>query len=245
MHYFEHSVNAATDPKIMRLRLEFGGAAVDAYWYLVEHMHAEERGICMDDAGAMRVHCHQLCTDEKTLRGWVEGMVSAGLLELADDGRSVVSRRTVENVAAYKEKREKASGAASARWGGEKRENPRKPSSKAASKKAAPASDASAMQAQCERNADAMRPHEEPQCGGKPSAMPIKQNKTKVLNTHKGYSNTDAASGGAAAAGAAPPSAGKPFCPLCDVEMWKETQTGSWHCPNCQDAFRAEKAVWR
>ena len=31
--YFDHSTTAATDPKVMQLRLEMGGAAVDAYWY--------------------------------------------------------------------------------------------------------------------------------------------------------------------------------------------------------------------
>lgn len=50
--YFDHSTTAATDPKVMQLRLEMGGAAVDAYWYLLEQMHRDERGICVCDAGA-------------------------------------------------------------------------------------------------------------------------------------------------------------------------------------------------
>ena len=73
--YFDHSTTAATDPKVMQLRLEMGGAAVDAYWYLLEQMHRDERGICVCDAGALRVHCHTLCTGEDELKTWVSAMV--------------------------------------------------------------------------------------------------------------------------------------------------------------------------
>lgn len=67
MLYFDHSTGASTDPKIMQLRLECGGAAVDAYWYLVEQMHRDERPLCVRNANVMRVHCHTLCTDISTL----------------------------------------------------------------------------------------------------------------------------------------------------------------------------------
>lgn len=125
MQWFDHSVNSATDPKIMRLRLECGGAAVDAYWYLVEQMHEGERPVCIGDAGAMRVHCHSLCTDENELQKWVSEMVSIGLLETRDEGGSVISKRAEKNIAGYEEKRDKARSAAEARWA-DANANPRK-----------------------------------------------------------------------------------------------------------------------
>lgn len=50
------------------------------------------------------------------------------------------------------------------------------------------------------------------------------------------------ASGGAVAGKPAPPSA---YCPVCDVKMWKNTQTGKFTCSNCLEAFPKDKAVWR
>lgn len=52
------------------------------------------------------------------------------------------------------------------------------------------------------------------------------------------------ASGGAVTAKAAPPSA-KPYCPICNEPMWRNTQTGKWRCDVCFDSFTDEKAVWR
>lgn len=52
------------------------------------------------------------------------------------------------------------------------------------------------------------------------------------------------ASGGAAAAGAAPPDA-KPLCPLCEVRLYKNAQTGKYDCPNCLDSFEPDAVAWR
>lgn len=124
MLYFDHDTSASTDPKIMQLRLECGGAAVDAYWYLVEQMHRDERGICMTDARAMRVHCHTLCTDENTFKTWVDSMFEIGLLTSHDDGESMASERAMENIEKYQEKREKARSAAKAKWSNANAEQP-------------------------------------------------------------------------------------------------------------------------
>ena len=62
MQYFDHSTDASTDPKVMQLRLEHDGAAVDAYWSLVEQMHRE--GCCVTVHGSafsdrpMFIHCY-------------------------------------------------------------------------------------------------------------------------------------------------------------------------------------------
>lgn len=116
MQYFEHSATASTDSKIMQLRLECGGAAVDAYWYLVEQMHRDEAAVCVGNAGAMRVHCHTLCTDSDTLKTWISAMFSTGLLEPTEDGAGVQSERAMLNIEEYRAKREKASSAAKSRW---------------------------------------------------------------------------------------------------------------------------------
>ena len=46
----------------------------------------------------------------------------------------------------------------------------------------------------------------------------------------------------AAAAGAAPPSA---LCPLCEVPMRRNTNTGRFECPSCHDTWSKDEAVWR
>lgn len=137
MEYFNHDTTAATDPKIMQLRLECGGGAVDAYWYFIEQMHRNGDAVCVGNAAAMRVHCHTLCTDFGTLESWVNSMISAGLLQAVENGEKVISKRAAENIEAYKAKKEKASSAAKSRW-----ENAdAKPKAK---------------RTQCKRNADAM-----------------------------------------------------------------------------------------
>ena len=42
MRYFDHDTTAGSDDKIMALRLAHGGAAVDAYWVLLEMMYQSE-----------------------------------------------------------------------------------------------------------------------------------------------------------------------------------------------------------
>lgn len=134
MFYFEHSSTAATDPKIMDLRLQHGGAAIDAYWYLVERMHHDESWICVSNANALRVVCHALCTTQEELLKWVDAMVEVGLFCYDETGEFIYSERADENIKAYEEKREKARSAAESRWG--KKGN------------------ADAMQTQCDSNAN-------------------------------------------------------------------------------------------
>lgn len=135
--YFDHSTTAATDPKVMQLRLEHSGAAVDAYWYMIEQMHRDERGICTSDAGALRVHCHTLCTSVEELKTWLSAMVSIGLLERDEQTGEIVSKRAAQNIAEYQAKSRKASSAAEKRWSNANK-------------------DATAKRTQCNRKADAM-----------------------------------------------------------------------------------------
>ena len=45
MKYFDHDVEAYKDDKIVLLRRECGGAAIDAYWTLLELIYREETEI--------------------------------------------------------------------------------------------------------------------------------------------------------------------------------------------------------
>jgi hypothetical protein len=116
MQYFDHSTDASTDPKVMQLRLEHDGAAVDAYWYLVEQMHRDERPLCVGNANVMRVHCHTLCTDVSTLESWINSMVEIGLFHRDVDSDFIVSERVMGNVEKYQTRQEKARSAAESRW---------------------------------------------------------------------------------------------------------------------------------
>lgn len=137
MEYFDHSTDASTDTELTALRLEFGGAAVDAYWYVIEQMHKHERPLCVGNALAMRAHCHALCTNFSTLEKWLEAMVSLGLLRSDEKGENLTSPRALRNIEAYKGKREKAMSAAKSRWDKADAKQPQK-------------------RTQCKRNADAL-----------------------------------------------------------------------------------------
>ena len=141
MLYFNHDTMASTDRKLMQLRLVQGGAAVDAYWYLIEQMCLDERPLCIcnadakqmqsisnadamqmqsrcnADADVLRVHCHTLCVDEKTLKKWVDYMVEIGLLHVTEDGCHIYSERAMSNIEEYQVKYEKRRSAAEKRWG--------------------------------------------------------------------------------------------------------------------------------
>lgn len=211
MLYFDHDASASTDPKIMQLRLECGGAAVDAYWYLVEQMHREEGAICIGDAGALRVHCHTLCAEKDEFKTWILAMISVGLMCSEDDTNTVYSPRAINNVNEYKAKREKASSAAKSRWS----------------------------------NADAEKTHKRKNCDRNATAMPIKEKKRNSSNAIKSITTANETSAVAAAAKAAPTDEKKPFCPMCDTPVWKNTQTGKYRCGTCFDEYDEGKAVWR
>ena len=45
MEYFNHDTGAASDVAISGLRLQLGGAAVDAYWTLLELIYRDEEDL--------------------------------------------------------------------------------------------------------------------------------------------------------------------------------------------------------
>lgn len=204
MQYFDHATDAATDPKIMQLRLECGGAAVDAYWYIIEQMHRDEKSICVEDARAMRVHCHTLCVDEETLKSWFSAMVSIGLFHIDENTGEGYSKRAMDNIGKFQEKRQKASSSAKSRWS----------------------------------NADAKQTDKRKQSKRNANAMLTKQNKTKDSSAIKSTTNLSV-EGAAAAVETAPPS--PPRCPLCESELFRNTQTGQWTCTGCCEVYAKDR----
>lgn len=110
VQYFEHDTMAGGDDKIIALRLEHGGAAVDAYWTILEQIYRDESALVLfGNRHANRTLAHRLSTDEETLEKWVSTMVEVGLLEQDEsDPNALISRRAAENIAKYREKCETA-----------------------------------------------------------------------------------------------------------------------------------------
>lgn len=110
MQYFDHSTTAASDDKVMALRLEHGGAAVDAYWAIIEKIHEDEEPF--DRAGNQHVTnalCHRLCVGSDTLETWIKAMLEIGLLaEDVENPGSITSPRAKKNIANYRKKCETA-----------------------------------------------------------------------------------------------------------------------------------------
>ena len=108
MRYFDHDTTAHKDELIQALRLECGGAAVDAYWAIVECIYRDETDLVL---GANRPETksvtHWLCTDYVTLESYIEAMGEVGLLTVAeneDGSYTLHSERASENIAAYQQR---------------------------------------------------------------------------------------------------------------------------------------------
>lgn len=110
MRYFAHDTDASNDEKVQALRLEHGGAAVDAYWTIVEQIYREETPLVFfgNRLGSNSLS-HRLCTDPETLEKWVLTMVELGLLERCGEGGSALfSERMEQGIASYRKKAETA-----------------------------------------------------------------------------------------------------------------------------------------
>lgn len=108
MQYFTHDTSACFDDKVMCLRIDCGGAAVDAYWCVVERMYRDERPFDRDASGApFKSMARMLGVGAEELGAWLDAMVGVGLLE--QDGTLLSSRRVADALAEYQERVEVAS----------------------------------------------------------------------------------------------------------------------------------------
>lgn len=123
MRYFDHDTSASDDDKIMALRMDCGGAAVDAYWAVLEKIYRDETPLVLSDNQAgTKALTHRLCVGFEQLRTWCMAMVDVGLLVEKEDWENVlglgknddehavilVSERAMDNITAYNEKCETA-----------------------------------------------------------------------------------------------------------------------------------------
>ena len=116
MLYFDHDTSAGDDDKIVVLRDEHGGAAVDAYWTVLERIYKDETDLVFGKNQVQtKALTRRLGLGFEQLQTFVNAFLDIGLFEdIATDeqhsqGLSVLhSKRAAENIAAYRERKETA-----------------------------------------------------------------------------------------------------------------------------------------
>jgi len=134
INYFEHDVNAARNPLIAQMNMDFKGfAAYGIYWRLIEEMANTPDG---------------RLPNNNNLLGYMIGHVSAdvinhivndyGLFQFSEDRKYIYVDFIQNTINKYNSKKEKAKQSAEARW--------------------------SSKNEKCERNANAMQTHKNKKC---------------------------------------------------------------------------------
>lgn len=127
MRYFDHDVTANADMKICALRKNYGGAAVDAYWTILEMIYEAEEPLRVGGSWfTTDVIASKLFVSAEKLHLWINGCIMYGLLDAIDhfdDGSTLIaSERATSNIEDYHAKAEvaRANGAK----GGRRKKNP-------------------------------------------------------------------------------------------------------------------------
>jgi len=219
MKYFDHDTDAGKDELIQALRLECGGAAVDAYWTILEAIYRDETDwVFSANRAETKSVSHWLGLGLDTFETYILKMAEVGLFSIEKDGENgyvIHSERAAENIAAY-QKRAKAARQNGAKGG-------RKPKANRTLTKGKPKANQTLTQ---------------------PKAK--EKEKEKFIDTFNNVSINDA-SDEAAAAEAAPPSA--PICPNCSepLKMKLGKDGFSWECNRCgaieEPAYGVPRAV--
>lgn len=110
MQYFNHDTSAASDSKIVALRLTHGGAAVDCFWVIAEQIFRDEKPLNLfGNPVGFSVITHLVSASVSDVQKWVETMLVLGLLKrVGDNGESVISDRMETNLSDYHAKAETA-----------------------------------------------------------------------------------------------------------------------------------------
>ena len=219
MLYFRHDTDAYHDKRIQSLRIECGGAAVDAYYAFLEEIYRKETALVLcENQPETKAVTYRLCTDWETLQKWFSTMGEIGLLEVVENEEtgafSLDSRRAHDTIDEYQRNAEtwRANGAKGGRPKGSKTKSKPKRTKAVNS----------------ENQTETKRNH--------------KSEDRSVLETHKGFPNTHAEHG-ADAGKPAPRSARK--CFKCGGEMSPTnsfvsgTRRRYWRCAECdgEEAF--------
>lgn len=117
MKYFDHDVDAHKDDKIILLRKIHGGAAVDAYWTILEIIYRDETNLKTDikpndnqaetklKPNGLTAISFFLQVDENTLKTWIETMCELGLFSKKEGSNghiTIASSRATANINTYK-----------------------------------------------------------------------------------------------------------------------------------------------
>ena len=116
MLWFYHDTSASDDDKIMALRIDHGGAAVDAYWAILERIYRDETDLVFArNRAETKALTHRLALGFEDVETFVKAILDIGLLEdtASDDERAqgiirLHSERAFEAISEYSEKRETA-----------------------------------------------------------------------------------------------------------------------------------------
>ena len=131
MLYFDHDTTSAVDDKIRALRFKCGGAAIDAYYYIIELMYKDENPtLFVEKPNPLQVGFQEkatlyldmtaytlMVTVDELIR-FLEVMIEVGLFvkDDFDDCFSITSERVLQSVLTYQQRREVA--ASNGRKGG-------------------------------------------------------------------------------------------------------------------------------
>ena len=116
MLWFYHDTSASDDDKIMALRIDHGGAAVDAYWAILERIYRDETDLVFArNRAETKALTHRLALGFEDVETFVKAILDIGLLKdtASDDERAqgiirLHSERAFEAISEYSEKRETA-----------------------------------------------------------------------------------------------------------------------------------------
>lgn len=107
MKYFEHDTEAYKDDKIVLLRREHGGAAIDAYWTIIEIIYRNETELKPNaNPSVFESVSFFLQVSIEELQTYIQGMLKYGLLVETDDG-CLTSPRALENIDDYQSRCQK------------------------------------------------------------------------------------------------------------------------------------------
>lgn len=257
MLYFDHDTDASKSDEINDLRCLCGGAAVDAYWYILEQIYREETHWVF--SRNQRVNPSVLrffAVDEETFGSWIATMCDLGMLfSIVDnDGvpNAVMSARAAARIEKYKSRAETARQ--NGKNGGRPpKENPGKTQSVSKSKpKANQAKPTSKAKKREEKRRHGFSQEENPMSGKGGGGV---ENRSPVCPDCGGPMRPDSDVGGWRCRDGSCRAAVKfreahrhgmaAYCPRCGVEAKRNTQSGRFECPGCLDVYGPEDVVWR
>ena len=226
MEWFKHDIGAFRDAKVQQLRLECGGAAVDAYYAVLELIYEREKPIEIGETvPETKSVCFWLCVGFAGFLEWVLKMGEIGLLEVTEKTESVsyiVDSARARNQIGYFNKRKET-----ARRNGKLGGRPKGSKTNWKANETESVSDKNRKLTDSKPNKEK---EEEDRLVGKTNQP-----------TYQGV-------GSAAAVMTAPPTqeeSSRPVCPLCSSPVTFSPRDGGWSCPLCGTIKEPRYEAWK